>query len=143
MNRTAAAHERDLDRAQNSYTRHASTTGDVLSAPDTARRAIPGAVSVADWECLTTHVARVLCNGGTLDRGIEQAVQVVVQAMRQAGATWDAIYVALSSSLEPCESPTGPTPLGMERHPSRGAALIAHMHCWADCERLAELEGRA
>jgi hypothetical protein len=30
-----------------------------------------------------------------------------------------------------------------EMHTSRSAALVAHMHSWADVERLAELEGDA
>ena len=139
MNLLGALRSRAPDHAQK------SDTG-LLSAPSAgadvsdAQHARPSSVDASDWNRLVNEVARVLCDGALVDRHLQNAVHVVVRAMRASAASWDAIYLALASSLEPCHSPSAPTPRGLERHPSAGAALVAHMHCWADCVRLEEIE---
>ena len=141
MNWTAAARDRGLLPAQDAYTRPAGIHGEGVAAPSPVRDAMPSSVEAADWDRLSADVARVLCNEGIVEDGqLQHAVHVVVRAMRRGRASWDAIYLALASSLGPCDTPVAPTPRGMERHASRGAALIAHMHCWADCVRLEEIE---
>ena len=68
-------------------------------------------------------------------------VQSVVRELRAAGESWESVYAVLHSAVVP----VGGRPVNFateyEMHTSRSAALVAHMHSWADVERLAELEG--
>lgn len=139
MNLLGALRNRGHDHAQKSYTGLLEAPAQDESMPG-AREARPSSVDARDWDRLVSEVARVLCDGELVDRHLQTAVHLVVRAMRDTGAHWEAIYAALASSLEPCHSPSAPTPRGMERHPSAAAALVAHMHCWADCARLEEIE---
>jgi hypothetical protein len=74
---------------------------------------------------------------------LRNAVFALVRAMRVSAKSWDAVYGALTvavaghAALEIVYATEGNT------HLSRNAALVAHMHAWADCERLDELERTA
>lgn len=139
MNLLGALRLRGSNPAQKSYTGLTEAPAEGEAVPG-ARDARPSSVDASDWNRLVNEVARVLCDGALVDRHLHNAVHVVVRAMRASAAPWDTVYAALASSLEPCHSPSEPTPRGMERHPSAAAALVAHMHCWADCARLEEIE---
>lgn len=100
----------------------------------------PATVSPESWGQLIFQVD-VARRGGPFTGGaLRQAVRVVVAEMRVAGEAWDAVYVALGSAVG--EEPKVPTQQSEDHgtHASREAALIAHMHSWADCVRLDELE---
>lgn len=140
MNLIAAWRDRGYSPAPTPRTGLPETPDASVSSAAWAHAARPSSVDASDWDRLVGEVSRVLCDGGTVDRQLHHAVHSVVAAMRQARAPWESVYFALASSLEPCETPHSPTPRAMERHPTRGAALVAHMHCWADCVRLEEIE---
>lgn len=100
----------------------------------------PASVSAGSWDLLI-HQVEVARHGGPFTGGaLRRAVRVVVAEMRVATESWDAIYFALSAAVG--EMPTGQVERSPdhETHTSRAAALVAHMHSWADCVRLDELE---
>jgi hypothetical protein len=100
----------------------------------------PASVSSGSWELFIFQVD-VARHGGPFTGGaLRQAVRVVVAEMRAADEQWDAVYVALGSAVG--EAPRGQVEYSPEHdtHATRAAALVAHMHSWADCARLDELE---
>jgi len=100
----------------------------------------PATVSPDSWGQLIFQVD-VARRGGPFTGGaLRQAVRVVVGEMRAASETWDAVYVALGSSVGEEAAHTANQSPDHGTHSSRSAALVAHMHSWADCVRLDELE---
>jgi hypothetical protein len=99
----------------------------------------PSSVHPASWALFTTQLD-VARNGGTLVGGaFRQSVAVVVAEMRAAAESWDAIYAALGGAVG--EGSRGEVHYSPnDTHINHGAALVAHMHAWADCARLEELE---
>jgi hypothetical protein len=99
----------------------------------------PASVSSASWELFIFHVDVARHGGPLTGGGLRRAVCVVVTEMRAAAESWDAVYSALGAVVT--EAPTGPVEYSPEHtHANRAAALVAHMHSWADCVRLDELE---
>jgi hypothetical protein len=99
----------------------------------------PVSVSAGSWELFILEVDMVR-HGGTFTGGaLRQAVRLVVGEMRAASEPWEAVYGVLGSAVS--EAPTAQVEYSVEHdtHASRAAALVAHMHSWADCVRLDEL----
>jgi hypothetical protein len=67
-------------------------------------------------------------------------VQTVVRELRAAGESWESVYAVLHAAVVPVPGRRMTWAAEFEMHTSRSAALVAHMHSWADVERLAELE---
>ena len=112
----------------------------MLASPHTrAYPLAPASVHPATWDLFTTHLD-VARHGGTLAGGtFRQSVAVLVAEMRAAAEPWDAIYAALGSAVG--DGPRGEVQYSPnDMHVSHAAALVAHMHAWADCARLEELE---
>lgn len=72
---------------------------------------------------------------------LRAVVQSVVREMRIAGESWERVYAVLQAVVGPATGRPERFATEYEMHSSRSAALVAHMHSWADVERLAELEG--
>jgi hypothetical protein len=100
----------------------------------------PATVSPDSWGQLIFQVD-VARRGGPFTGGaLRHAVRLVVNEMRAASETWDAVYVALGSSVGEEAAKAAGQSGDHGTHSSRAAALVAHMHSWADCVRLDELE---
>ena len=99
----------------------------------------PSSVHPTSWALFTTHLD-VARKGGTLAGGaFRQSVAAVVAEMRAAAESWDAIYAVLGGAVG--EGSRGEVHYSPnDTHLNHGAALVAHMHAWADCARLEELE---
>jgi hypothetical protein len=78
--------------------------------------------------------------GGTFTGGaLRLAVRLVVAEMRAAAEPWEAVYGALGSAVGEAPSDQVEYSVKHDTHASRAAALVAHMHSWADGVRLDEL----
>ena len=100
----------------------------------------PATVSPDSWGQLIFQVD-VARRGGPFTGGaLRHAVRAVVGEMRAASDTCDAVYTALGSSVGEETEKAARQSADHGTHSSRSAALIAHMHSWADCVRLDELE---
>jgi hypothetical protein len=113
------------------------------SRPDRASASAPPSVSAGSWERFILQVD-VTRHGGPFTGGaLREAVRLVVSEMRAAAEGWDAVYLALASAVS--EAPKGQVEYSLENgvHANRAAVLVAHMHAWADCARLDELEGQS
>jgi hypothetical protein len=97
-------------------------------------------VSDVAWNGLAVQVQAALREGLYGRPSLAAAVRVLVQEMRSAAQTWDAVYQMLAAAVP--LSPTRQRANSAEifTHASGADALVAHMHALADCERLAELE---
>jgi hypothetical protein len=71
---------------------------------------------------------------------LRAAVLAVVRSMRASGLSWELVYAALSAAVSGRLGLETVFALDCSTDVTRSAALVAHMHAWADCERLAELE---
>ena len=100
----------------------------------------PTSVSPLSWELLAMHVEDAQRRSSIAYAPLRVVVQTVVRELRTAGESWDAIYAVLHSAV--VVAPGRPVSFAAEyeMHTSRSDALVAHMHSWADVERLAELE---
>ena len=61
--------------------------------------------------------------------------------MRDARASWDTIYLALASAVTTRPARLARDTAYVDTSAATGDAIVSHMHCWADCLRLEELEG--
>ena len=111
-----------------------------LSAPR-ASAARPAAVSALSWELLAMHVEDAQRRSSIAYAPLRLVVQSVVRELRAAGESWEGIYAILHAAVIPSAGRPVRWAVEYEMHTSRSAALVAHMHSWADVERLAELEG--
>jgi hypothetical protein len=107
------------------------------SDPAVAR---PASVSAHSWELLAMHVDDAQRRSAIAYAPLRLVVQAVVRELRAAGESWEMIYAVLHSAVIPSGGRTLNWAMEYEMHTSRSAALVAHMHSWADVERLAELE---
>jgi hypothetical protein len=101
----------------------------------------PASVSALSWELLAMHVEDAQRRSSIAYAPLRVVVQTVVRELRAAGESWEQIYAVLHSAV--VVPPGRPVSFAVEyeMHTSRSGALVAHMHSWADVERLAELEG--
>jgi hypothetical protein len=97
-------------------------------------------MSTREWTDLVIAIQvarhRQRYTGGAL----RTTVFAVVRAMRASGLSWDMVYTALTTAVAGYPGLQIVYAPDCNTHVSRSAALIAHMHAWADCERLDELE---
>jgi len=100
----------------------------------------PTAVAPASWDLLTLHVDESLRRASISNAALRSAVQQVVRELRAGGHGWDGVYAILNGAVMPPGSSTVTFLKDHEMHASLNAALVAHMHSWADVERLAEIE---
>lgn len=112
-----------------------------VTTPPVPARGRPTAVSEATWEQLALHVADAQRRSSIAYTPLRAVVQAVVRELRAGGEPWDAVYATLHAVVVP--TPVVNYAMEYEMHVSRSAALVAHMHSWADVERLAEIEGGA
>lgn len=105
----------------------------------------PAGVSALTWEMLALHVDDAQRRSAIAYAALRLVVQAVVRELRATDVPWDAIYAILQGVVAPATGLPANFDVEYEMHASRGAALVAHMHSWADVERLAELaeEGEA
>lgn len=101
----------------------------------------PANVSALSWELLAIHVEDAQRRSSIAYAPLRVVVQTVVRELRLSGETWESIYAALHSAVVPVAGGASNWTIEYEMHTSRSAALVAHMHSWADVERLAEIEG--
>ncbi|MDB4887543.1 MAG: hypothetical protein JWN79_2981 [Gemmatimonadetes bacterium] len=110
-----------------------------LSVPR-ALAARPSSVSALSWELLALHAEDAQRRASIAHAPLRVVVQSVVRELRAAGESWEGIYAALHAAVVPVPGRPVNWAAEYEMHTSRSAALVAHMHSWADVERLAELE---
>jgi hypothetical protein len=100
----------------------------------------PASVEQASWSLLRRRIADAQSGSAIANPELRSAVRVVVRELRAKEEGWEAVYAALESAVRTVPARPAPSALGLEVHASRGASIVAHMHCWADVERLAEIE---
>ena len=100
----------------------------------------PPSVAPASWDLLTLHVDESLRRASISNAPLRSAVQQVVRELRAGGQGWDGVYAVLNGAVMPAGSTVVTYLRDHEMHASLNAALVAHMHSWADVERLAEIE---
>jgi hypothetical protein len=100
----------------------------------------PPSVAASSWDLLAVHVDESLRRASISNASLRAAVQQVVRELRAGGQAWDAVYGALNSAVMPAGGSEVSYVRDHEMHASLNAALVAHMHSWADVERLAEIE---
>ena len=110
---------------------------ELVAPTETAHR--PEGVSAFAWEMLALHVDDARQRSSIAYGPLRLVVKTVVQELRTANASWDAVYAVLQSAVTPATDCPISFAAEYEMHTSRAAALVAHMHSWADVERLAEL----
>lgn len=99
----------------------------------------PVGVSALTWEMLAIHVDDAERRSSIAYAQLRLVVQAVVRELRATDVTWESIYAILQSVVSPATGLPAQFDAEYEMHASRSAALVAHMHSWADVERLAEL----
>ena len=114
-----------------------TVTLDAGVGPETPQR--PAGVSALAWEMLAMHVGDAQRRSAIAYAPLRLVVQAVVRELRATQVPWDAVYLILQSAVTPDTGAPARFAMEFEMHTSRAAALVAHMHSWADVERLAEL----
>lgn len=120
--------------------RTAHLQGPPASVPSHAAAPRPASVSAAAWESLARQATLLQFGAEETQGRLHESVRDIVHVMRRAGEPWESVYQALTLAVTSDEPASGTQGSGTETHLSYSAALVAHMHCWADCERLEELE---
>lgn len=126
--------------------RHAvSRSGSSPVIPSTrARRAppvpCPSSVEPSSWELLSTRLDDTQDGMAIANAALRSAVRAVVRELRVNAVSWEEVYTVLDSAVIATPDRDVRNPIEVELHVSRSASIVAHMHCWADVERLAELE---
>lgn len=120
--------------------RTAHPQGQPASLPHVSDEHRPASVSAAAWESLARQMVLLQFGAQEREGSLHQSVREVVHAMRRAGEPWESVYQALTSAVATDALASSAQGSGTETHLSYAAALVSHMHCWADCERLEELE---
>jgi hypothetical protein len=100
----------------------------------------PPEVEQRSWEALAIHVDDARRGGAIASVALRAAVDVVVAELRVGCIAWEEVYTILDAAGMAGSTRRASHPLELELHASRGAAIVAHMHSWADVLRLAELE---
>ena len=99
----------------------------------------PAGVSALTWEMLAIHVDDAQRRSSIAYAPLRLVVQALVRELRVMNVAWESVYAILQSVVAPATGHPALFNVEYEMHVSRGAALVAHMHSWADVERLAEL----
>ena len=100
----------------------------------------PAAVEQRAWETLAIQVDDARRGGSMSNPDLRDAVSVVVGALRVGCISWEAIYTILDAAVMAGSARHVTHPLELELHAKRSAAMVAHMHSWADVLRIAEIE---
>lgn len=100
----------------------------------------PPAVEQRAWETLAIHVDDARRGGSIGNPNLRAAVSVVVGALRVGCVSWEAIYTILDAAVMAGAARQATHPLELKLHANRSAAIVAHMHSWADVQRIAEIE---
>ena len=100
----------------------------------------PAGVQQLTWELLAIHVEEAQRGGSIASASLRAAVHAVVQELRIACVPWEEVYEVLDSAVRGGHPRPAMHHLDMELHASRSGAIVAHMHSWADVQRLAEIE---
>ncbi len=94
----------------------------------------------SSWELLAHQVREAQREKAMGGAALRAVVLTVVRELRSGAEPWDGVYAALQSAVVQSPTPEGKPAMGLEMHENLDAALVAHMHSWADVERLAEIE---
>lgn len=100
----------------------------------------PEAVAQRSWESLAIHVDDARRGGSISSAELREAVRAVVTELRARCVAWDEVYAVLDAAVTAGAPFPVAHPLEAELHAKRSSAIVAHMHSWADVQRLAELE---
>lgn len=100
----------------------------------------PAPVEQRAWETLAVHVDDARRGRSIANPDLRNAVSVVVGALRIGCISWEAIYTILDAAVMAGAARQATHPLELELHANRSAAIVAHMHSWADVQRIAEIE---
>jgi hypothetical protein len=105
-----------------------------------AVRPCPPGAHPASWTLLVQRVDATQAGLAIANAPLRAAARTVVRDLRASGQSWEAIYATLDAAVVPEPAREVKYALELEIYATRGASIVAHMHCWADVERLAELE---
>jgi hypothetical protein len=114
--------------------------GSPVRQPRDAAATCPRGAEAASWAALVRRVDETQAGLAIANAPLRAAARAVVRELRASGVTWDSVYTTLDTAgvQEPVREVR--YALELEIYATRGASIVAHMHCWADVERLAELE---
>lgn len=126
-------------RATPSYTSPESALS-AGSAPDLSGRPCPSCVAPASWALLAKRVDDAQGGASIISAPVREVVIALVRELRRHGESWETVYAVLELVVVHTGAPRMQRPSELEIYATRSAALVAHMHCWADVERLAELD---
>jgi hypothetical protein len=100
----------------------------------------PASVSQASWSLLHRRIADAQSGAAIANPELRSAVRLVVRELRGQEESWEAVYATLDLAARATPARPATPALGREVYATRSASIVAHMHCWADVERLAEIE---
>lgn len=100
----------------------------------------PHCVEQRSWETLAIHLDDARRGGSIVSARLREAVDTVVAELRVGCIPWDEVYATLDAAVMGGILPPAVHPLELQLRANRNAAIVAHMHSWADMRRLAELE---
>lgn len=100
----------------------------------------PRGVELSSWSLLTLCIDDAQNGTPIANATLRATVRRVVRELRAADQSWESVYDALGAAVVPVAGAPLVPPADQEVYQSRSAAIVAHLHCWADVDRLEEIE---
>jgi hypothetical protein len=134
---------RTLPRGPSASLRPTPARPMTLMSPSPVRSAAapcPAGVDPSVWSLLALCVDDAQRGTPIANATLRAAVRRVVRDLRAAGESWEGVYARLDSAVTRAAVTPTAVSTDVEMYASRGAAIVSHMHCWADVDRLDELD---